>query len=61
VINSFHPGRATYLELPGMGHDFARYSSPAEFLNRRDNPKPHPLDDDFNTALLTWLREHTAA
>ena len=25
LINSFHPGRASYVELAGMGHDFGRY------------------------------------
>jgi uncharacterized protein len=27
TINRLHPGRATYVEVPGMGHDFARYES----------------------------------
>jgi uncharacterized protein len=59
LINSFHPGRATYLELPGMGHDFAMYDSPLEFLTRRNDPaKPHPYDQEFLNALLKWLNEH---
>jgi dipeptidyl aminopeptidase/acylaminoacyl peptidase len=60
LINSFHPGRATYVELPGMGHDFARYDSQLEFLTRRKEPnKPHPYDDEVVTALLKWLSEHS--
>jgi hypothetical protein len=60
LINSFHPGRATYVELPGMGHDFARYDSQLEFLTRHKEPnKPHPYDDEVVTALLKWLSEHS--
>lgn len=57
IINSFHPGRATYAELPGMGHDFSLYDSPAEFLRRRQNPKPHPFDGQILEVLTKWLEE----
>ena len=60
LINSFHAGRATYVELQGMGHDFARYDSQLEFLNRRLDPsKPHPFVEEVLTALLKWLNEHS--
>jgi len=55
IINSFHPGRATYRELPGMGHDFNRYASQAEFMNRRQDSKAHPYDDDVLTEVVKWL------
>jgi len=55
LINSFHPGRATFVELPGMGHDFGRYASQLEFLNRRNDGKPHPFDGEVLTAVLRWL------
>jgi uncharacterized protein len=59
LINSFHPGRASYVELQNMGHDFALYDSQREFLQRRDHPdKPHPYDQEFVTVLLKWLGEH---
>jgi uncharacterized protein len=58
IINSFHPGRATYTEIPGMGHDFGRYSSQADFLNRRNNPQPHPFDEDLLPVVLAWLEQH---
>ena len=59
IINSFHPGRASYVELPGMGHDFARYDSQLEFLTRRKEPnKPHPYDDEVVAVVLKWLNEH---
>jgi len=57
IINSFHPGRATYAEIPGMGHDFARYASQAEFLDRRNSPKPHPFDEEFLAIILDWLQQ----
>ncbi len=58
IINSLHPGRATYAEIPGMGHDFGHYFSQADFLNRRKNPEPHPFDDDMLTTVLAWLEQH---
>lgn len=58
LINSFHPGRATYTELPGMGHDFALYSSPLEFLNRRTDTKPHAFDNEMVSTMLAWLHQH---
>lgn len=57
IINSFHPGRATYVEMPGMGHDFSRYASQAEFLNRPRSGPPHPFDDELLPVLLKWLQE----
>ena len=43
-----------------MGHDFARYDSQLEFLNRRLDPsKPHPFVEEVLTALLKWLNEHS--
>jgi pimeloyl-ACP methyl ester carboxylesterase len=59
LINSFHPGRASYVELRGMGHDFARYDSPQEFLSRRKDPaKAHPYDTEIVDVLLKWLDQH---
>ena len=59
TINNFHPGRATYVELPGMGHDFLTYSSESEFINRKPADKPHPYDTELLSALLSWLRQHS--
>ena len=61
IINAFHPGRASYVELPGMGHDFARYSSEAEFLRRSQDSKPHPFDDDILGVVTKWIEEHSHA
>ena len=62
LINNFHPGRATYAELPKMGHDFATYETPAEFLNRRNvSGIVHPFDRELLTTMLGWLREHAGS
>ena len=61
IINTFHPGRASYVEIPGMGHDFALYSSQAEFLRRRQDSKPHPFDDDILDVIINWIQEQLHA
>ncbi len=59
LINSFHPGRAGYVELPGMGHDFNLYDSQREFLGRRgDSEKPYPYDEELSKVVLKWLADH---
>ena len=59
IINTFHPGRARFVELPGMGHDFARYSSEAEFLRRCQDSKAHPFDDEVLVVLTKWIEEQS--
>ena len=61
IINNDHPGRAAYVEIPGMGHDFGRYSSQAEFLERRKDSKPHPFDDEVLMATLEWLKHRLSS
>lgn len=58
MINSFHAGQATYVEVAKMGHDFAVYDSPAAFLNGVRRKEPHPFNDQVLPVLLTWLRQH---
>jgi pimeloyl-ACP methyl ester carboxylesterase len=57
LINSFHPERAVYAEIAGMGHDFGRYDSQVDFLERQKDPKPHPFDDQVLAAILGWLEK----
>jgi uncharacterized protein len=59
TINNFHPGRASYIELSGMGHDFLTYSSESEFINRKPTDKPHPYETELFSVLLSWLRQHS--
>lgn len=62
LINSFHPGRASYVELPGMGHDFNLYASQKEFMDRRADPaKPHPYNEELSKVVLKWLADKTFA
>jgi hypothetical protein len=44
-----------------MGHDFAQYSSQLEFLNRREESKPHPFDQEVLDVVLKWIEQHQAA
>lgn len=58
LINRQHPGRATYVELRGMGHDFNRYDSQVDFMTHRKYPaKPHPFDEEVVEAVLKWLAQ----
>jgi len=59
IVNSFHPGKATYREIPGMGHDFGRYAAQVEFLNRRGGAQAHPFDDELLGVILNWLEQHS--
>lgn len=60
MINSFHPGRASYLEIPGMGHVLNPSASKASFL--RDHGGPHPqLDSAVLPAVRDWLRSQGSA
>jgi pimeloyl-ACP methyl ester carboxylesterase len=59
IINSFHPGNATYREIARMGHEFGRYDSQLIFLKEIGNTsKPHPFDEEVVTVVLGWLKQH---
>lgn len=59
IINSFHPGNATYREIAGMGHEFGRYDSPLAFLKEVGNTsKPHPFNEEVVAVVLGWLKQH---
>jgi len=62
IINSFHPGSATYREIVGMGHEFGRYDSQRAFLEEVGNAsKRHPFDEEVLTVVLGWLKQHLAS
>ncbi len=54
TINRWRAGRAQYVEIPGMGHDFGRYRSMRDYLDRSSAG-----GDGFHTGLLDvvlpWL------
>ena len=55
LINSFHLGRASYLEIPGMGHVLNPSASKGDFL--RDHGGQHPqLHPAVLPAVRDWLR-----
>lgn len=59
MINSFHPGRATYVEIPGMAHILNTSPSRGQFL--RDHGGPHPqLHPAILPTLENWLRKQVA-
>jgi uncharacterized protein len=55
MINSFHPGRATYLQIEGMSHHFDRQPTQADALRALRSGK----DGEFDPALLkeieSWI------
>jgi len=58
IINSFHPGNATYREIAGMGHEFGRYDSQRAFLEEVGNTsKLHPFDEELLTVVLDWIKQ----
>jgi pimeloyl-ACP methyl ester carboxylesterase len=54
LINRFHPGRATYAEVPGMGHDFGRYDSQKDFLDPAPGAE-HPFHTGLMDVVLGWV------
>ncbi|HEV3330689.1 MAG TPA: alpha/beta fold hydrolase [Bryobacteraceae bacterium] len=54
LINRFHPGRASYAEVPGMGHDLARYESQQDYLDRVPG-SPHPFHTGLIDVLMGWV------
>lgn len=55
MINSFHPGRASYIELPGMGHGLDLTSSPRAWLEAIQKHQHGPFDQEFLTQVANWL------
>lgn len=56
MINSLHPGRATYLELPGMGHGLDRSPSQRAWLESIQKHEHGPLDAGFLDRIAAWLK-----
>jgi hypothetical protein len=55
MINFFHPGRATYLELPGMSHEFDFQSSQSAALHALQSGQRGKFDTDALTQIVGWL------
>jgi pimeloyl-ACP methyl ester carboxylesterase len=54
LINRFHPHRATYVEVPGMGHDLARYESQQEYMERGTSA-PHAFHTGLIDVMMKWV------
>jgi pimeloyl-ACP methyl ester carboxylesterase len=55
VINSFHPGRASYVELAGMGHGLDRSPSQRAWLEAIRKDQHGEFDSEFLERLADWL------
>jgi uncharacterized protein len=56
MINSFHPGRATYGEFPGMGHGIDLSPSPRAWLEAIHKHQHGEFDQRFLDRVEAWLR-----
>ena len=55
MINRYHAGHATYVEVPGMGHDLGRYESQKEYLERAAGAIPHPFHMGLIDEMVKWM------
>jgi pimeloyl-ACP methyl ester carboxylesterase len=56
IINSFHPGRAEYMEFPGMGHGLDLSPSPRAWLEAIQKHEHGEFDSDFEPRVEVWMR-----
>lgn len=61
MINSFHPGRATYIELPGMGHGLDLVPSKRAWLEAIRKHEHGPFDQEFLKQVADWLDKNAAS
>jgi hypothetical protein len=61
VINSFHPGRASYVEFPGMGHGLDLVPSKRAWLESIRKHEHGPFDQEFLKQVGDWLDKNLAA
>ncbi len=57
IINSFHPGRATYSEFPGMGHGLDLWPSQRDWLESIRKKKHTEFDTDFLKRIVEWVNQ----
>jgi pimeloyl-ACP methyl ester carboxylesterase len=58
MINSFHSGRATYLEFNGMGHGLDLWPSQRVFLESFRKKHDAPFDAGFLEKIAEWLKSN---
>lgn len=60
MINSFHPGRATYIEFSGMGHGLDRWPSQRKWLEEIRKKQHTEFDAEFLERIGDWLKQNVA-
>ncbi len=56
LINTLHPGRATYVEIPGgNGARFRAVASQLKFMNGQSDAKPHSFETRLLDVISDWL------
>ncbi len=60
MINSFHPGRASYIEFPGMGHGLDLVPSKRAWLEAIGKHEQRPFDREFLKQVGDWLDKNMA-
>lgn len=61
MINSFHPGRATYAEFADMGHGLDRWTSQRAWLEGIRKQQHTEFETEFLVRVEEWLRQHLVA
>jgi uncharacterized protein len=56
IINSFHPGRASFAEFPGMGHGLDSAPSQLAWLESIGKHQHGAFDKRFLERVLVWLQ-----
>ena len=56
MINSFHPGHATYVEFHGMGHGLDLSPSPRAWLEAIEKHQHGEFDQEFLERVEIWMR-----
>ncbi|HKR97095.1 MAG TPA: alpha/beta hydrolase [Candidatus Angelobacter sp.] len=56
MINSFHPGRAEYMEFAGMGHTLDRSPSARAWLEAIQKQQQGEFDSEFLERVANWIQ-----
>jgi hypothetical protein len=59
LIDSFHQGRATYVEIPGMSHHFDRQPNQADAMRALPSGKDGEFEPKVLTEIQDWLKHIT--
>jgi alpha-beta hydrolase superfamily lysophospholipase len=58
LINSVHPGRATYMEFAHMSHRFDQQPNQTQALHALDGPVNGPYNPQFVSEIERWMRSN---